>query len=536
MTWPVPLPAETGDEVADLAAFAAWEQAVERVYHPDRFDADAVRLPEPHRFTFYVGAPEPSWLNRCDGVPKFVSAARFDRYRSEGERWPVTTWDPYAIDSGAYIALDGANTSTPWWLDRETYASKVFTYATTSGPIMPEFCAPQDWPCEPNVRKRTGLTVREHQQLTLESYLWLVEEWPQLPWIPVLQGWEAGEHADHALMYADAGVDLAACHRVGIGSVCRRAHLPEIVDVIAQFADAGLKLHGFGVKKTALPIIGHLLRSADSMAWSTNARKNRARLPGCTHAGDCRNCYRYAKRWREQVLASLTKPQEAAMSTATKTHKTQQPDLFAGLADFAALVAGDLGLTETGATRLMPMADVKWVGWKAGQMVSWTNRTGQTVTTTVAEEMLTPTGLDVGCNVTIPYASLSLAEHELVLDLAPGYYRGTFIVGCMSSGVQCWEFPTPVNALMATVEFERMHLNKVGVTLTGGDRARARLRGHADRLADELNGDSAPVGSAAQPEPLALFDLDVLGAAVTAALNTPVRISRGDLTIVSHPD
>ncbi len=119
MAWPIPLPPETGDEAADLAAFAAWELAVERHYHPDRFDAAGVRLPKPREFTFYVGAPEPSWLNRCDGVPKFVSAARFDRYRSEGERWPVTTWDPYAIDSGAYIALDRDNYDVPWWQDRE---------------------------------------------------------------------------------------------------------------------------------------------------------------------------------------------------------------------------------------------------------------------------------------------------------------------------------------------------------------------------------------------------------------------------------
>lgn len=301
----VPLPAATGDEAADLAAFLVWELEKERHHHPDRFGPDGARLPQPHQFEFFVGMQEPSWLNRSGGVPKFISVNRLDRLKSREDRWPVTCVDPWAIDSGAYIALDSANTSTPWWMPDEIYASKILSFATDSG-RPPDFVAPQDWPCEPNVRKRTGLSVREHQRLTLESYLFLTEEWPWLPWIPVLQGWEAGEHVDHVHMYEDAGVDLAGCHRVGIGSVCRRAHLPGIVEVIGQFADAGLKLHGFGIKKTALPIIGHLLRSADSMAWSFNARRQGHRLPECTHAGaDCRNCYAYAVRWREQVLRSL---------------------------------------------------------------------------------------------------------------------------------------------------------------------------------------------------------------------------------------
>jgi hypothetical protein len=107
-------------------------------------------------------------------------------------------------------------------------------------------------------------------------------------------------------MYADAGVDLAAAGRVGVGSICRRAHLPEIVEVVQQFAESGYALHLFGVKLTALPLVGRWARSADSMAWSATARWGRIRLPECTHRGDCRNCYRYASAWRRHVLADLT--------------------------------------------------------------------------------------------------------------------------------------------------------------------------------------------------------------------------------------
>src|SRR5256885_16913365 len=87
----------------------------------------------------------------------------------------------------------------------------------------PDFVAIQDWPCEPAARARTGLTVREHQRATLDSYLYLSEQFPMVPWIPVLQGWAAWEYEEHAELYQRAGVDLAACRRVGLGSGCRRA-------------------------------------------------------------------------------------------------------------------------------------------------------------------------------------------------------------------------------------------------------------------------------------------------------------------------
>lgn len=253
---------------------------------------------------FFVGVPEPGWLNRCDGVPKFVSAARFARYRSDAHCWPVATTDPYAIDSGAYTALTSHNKSSPWWDPPEIYAAKVLRFATNSG-RPPIFTAPQDVPCEPGVRRRTGMTVREHQRLTLTNYLFLAREWRWLPWAPVLQGWDAGDYRIHERMYLDAGVDLTRAVRVGIGSICRRGHLPQIVEVIEQFAESGYPLHAFGARHTSLPLIGRYLSSSDSMAWSRAARWGRTRLPECTHRGDCRNCYRYATAWRRHVLSAI---------------------------------------------------------------------------------------------------------------------------------------------------------------------------------------------------------------------------------------
>lgn len=44
-----------------------------------------------------------------------------------------------------------------------------------------------------------------------------------------------------------------------------------------------MRLHGFGLSLGALRLVGHLVSSADTQAWSYAARRQHIRLPGCTH-------------------------------------------------------------------------------------------------------------------------------------------------------------------------------------------------------------------------------------------------------------
>src|SRR5262249_10900031 len=104
-----------------------------------------------------------------------------------------------------------------------------------------------------------------------------------------------------ASLYRDAGIDLIAEPVVGIGSVCRRQNTRDADIIIRSLAP--LRLHGFGVKTTGLLAFGQRLSSADSLAWSYNARRHPA-LPRCAH-GSCANCLIWAARWRGQLLARL---------------------------------------------------------------------------------------------------------------------------------------------------------------------------------------------------------------------------------------
>ncbi len=90
---------------------------------------------------------------------------------------------------------------------------------------------------------------------------------------------------------------------VGVGSVCRRQATNEGAAVFRRIAQLAprLPLHAFGVKRDGLAKIGHLLASADSMAWSFVARKRGHRLPGCSHV-TCANCYEYAQQWGARIV------------------------------------------------------------------------------------------------------------------------------------------------------------------------------------------------------------------------------------------
>jgi hypothetical protein len=156
--------------------------------------------------------------------------------------------------------------------------------------------------CEPPALARTGLTVRQHQTLTTANYLALRDLAPAAPWLPILQGWEPDQYAVHAAQYQRAGVDLAGLPTVGLGSVCRRQDARTLGPILDALP--GLRLHGFGLKTTALREFSERLASTDSMAWSYDARRG-ARHPDCAHR-TCANCFRYALHWRQRLPLPIT--------------------------------------------------------------------------------------------------------------------------------------------------------------------------------------------------------------------------------------
>lgn len=268
------------------------------------------------RMVFYLGIGHPNHLNHTP-VPVCLAATTLARYRSRGEAFPVRgIAGPWMGDSGAYSAqmLTANPEGHPWELEPDEYGAMWVRLIDDIGQ-PPQFVAVQDWPCEAQVIARNGGTIAQRQLWTLESYLYLQENFPMVPWLPILQGDEPWQYVAHHDAYIRAGVQLAG-RPVGIGSVCRRGSQHDIARVLGTLAPLGMLMHGFGVSINGLRLAGHLLASSDTQAWSVTAKLEGIRLPGCTHmsrpgpAGvctptDCRNCFRYALAYREEVLAAL---------------------------------------------------------------------------------------------------------------------------------------------------------------------------------------------------------------------------------------
>ena len=133
----------------------------------------------------------------------------------------------------------------------------------------------QDYMCEPHMIERTGLSIAEHQRLTIERYDELVAERTGVAIMPVLQGYAPEEYVSHLRQY---GSRLTRGAWVGVGSVCKRNRDPRSIERVLLAIHnerPDLRLHGFGIKLTSLAsgLVRSLLYSADSMAWSFAARK-----------------------------------------------------------------------------------------------------------------------------------------------------------------------------------------------------------------------------------------------------------------------
>jgi hypothetical protein len=244
---------------------------------------------------FLLGTHQPGWLADPQRPDLFVSDRRLRGY----QRLPRAS-RPWACDSGGFTELQKYG---QWTVGPAEYVARLRRYRDEIGHLA--WAAPQDWMCEPFILARTGGDVGEHQRRTVTNFLTLRDIAPDLPIIPVLQGFQVRDYLHCVVLYTRHGVDLAAEPLVGLGSVCRRQATTDTEQIITALRETGVtRLHGFGVKTLGLRRYGHLLASADSMAWSYAARP----LPGCTTHRNCANCRRYAYPWHTAVTTAVTHP------------------------------------------------------------------------------------------------------------------------------------------------------------------------------------------------------------------------------------
>lgn len=210
---------------------------------------------------FFTGMHHPVDASK---VPAACVSAHALVLRKSG--FPAKRW---ILDSGAFQTLD-IHGSYPEPV--ANYAALIRRFAN-NGRLLA--AVSQDYMCESYMLEKTGLSIAEHQQLTIRRYDELLTCGTDGVYVmPVLQGYEPQDYVSHIWQY---GLRLAPRAWVGVGSMCKRNGNPGAVEVVLlaiKRARPDLRLHGFGIKVTALArqLVRDLLFSADSMAWSYAAR------------------------------------------------------------------------------------------------------------------------------------------------------------------------------------------------------------------------------------------------------------------------
>lgn len=227
---------------------------------------------------FFVGLHQPSDAKHFER--SFISV---NRLRSRKSNFDVADW---IMDSGAFTEIA---THGNYRVGVDEYVAQIERWRSVGRMWA---AVTQDWMCEPWIVAKTGLTVREHQRLTVERYDAIAERTTAYV-LPVLQGYVIADYLAHIEDYGDR---LTPGKWIGVGSICKRnANVAEIEDILLAIKSIrpDLRLHGFGLKTTALrsAAVNDMLHTADSMAWSYAARM----------AGRSANDWREAKKFEERI-------------------------------------------------------------------------------------------------------------------------------------------------------------------------------------------------------------------------------------------
>jgi len=244
---------------------------------------------------FYVGLHQPADAHRFDRACISINRLRGRKKPIPGVR--------VLVDSGAFTEL---NLYGAYRHEVDEYAAEL-ERLYREGVVQIDAAVAQDYMCEAFMLAKTGLTVADHQRLTIERYDALKQALDDrfegncpFPILPVLQGYSPSDYVAHVAAY---GNRLVRNMWVGVGSVCKRNGSPELIAAVLKAiakVRPDLRLHGFGVKVTSLlnSTVRSFLATADSMGWSFAARKQ-GRNP---------NSWVEAKQFSDRIASIVSSP------------------------------------------------------------------------------------------------------------------------------------------------------------------------------------------------------------------------------------
>jgi hypothetical protein len=213
---------------------------------------------------FYVGL-NPRWQYFTwlpEGINVMYSAGGF--WNASAKGWRRDRFMPWAglrfLDCGGFTLLNKYG----------DYPFTVPEYMNLVAKLKPDYYATLDYPCEPDISRKVGMTSNLDRIRMTVAKAGAVIDWAwQVPGqvVPVIQGYTLSEYKKCIDLYAVLGT---LREYMAVGSMCRRissSELARLIEGIHEHAkQAGVKrLHFFGLKLSPdLQDLSEFIYSRDS--------------------------------------------------------------------------------------------------------------------------------------------------------------------------------------------------------------------------------------------------------------------------------
>ena len=202
-------------------------------------------------------------------VPNIMISAGPSWLNGKWHNWNGLSPERLFIDSGGFSFFKKWG---EYPFDLETYLSFIYNLKEQY-PL--ELCAVMDYPCEIEANRTKLKTNKDRIEATVRNAVECIDADPNLPWIPVIQGFSLEEYLHCVDLYEQVGIRL---DYIAVGSVCaRKGNLHSIRRILTKIRDrTKARLHSFGLSLTYLKDsqIHNAVYSSDSAAWNWGISKH----------------------------------------------------------------------------------------------------------------------------------------------------------------------------------------------------------------------------------------------------------------------
>jgi hypothetical protein len=220
---------------------------------------------------FYLGFGWESKIRKENTYPLgFVSVACNYSYNSYKKLtgWKINGLTDLMLDSGGFSFLNRFGDYPISW---NMFVDWVHKMNDVNNGIV-SYVATPDYPCEKEITRTCELATNFERIIkTIDNAVVVMDKYPDIKWMPVIQGYNFEEYKQCLDLYRSRGINP---EKFAIGSMCRRSDVRQIEQYVKKLIEYGLKekIHLFGLCAKGLKskYLDSVVDSSDSISYTYN--------------------------------------------------------------------------------------------------------------------------------------------------------------------------------------------------------------------------------------------------------------------------